>query len=90
VVVTEAVFQPVEILGFKYPPYVNDDGTGMGEKIAMAAFQTQGYSVLFTFYPRNLVVMNFQNGQKHLLMGIRKDFTDHFLWLETSAASALT
>ncbi len=66
--------QPVDILTFQYPHYINGDGTGMAEKIVAAAFQTQGHSVKFTLYPRKRSINNFQKGQGKMFLGVRDYF----------------
>jgi polar amino acid transport system substrate-binding protein len=71
-----AASQPIEILIFHYPPYVNGDGTGMAEKIVAAAFQTQGHSVKFTLYPSKRAINNFQKGQGKMFLGLRDFFSE--------------
>ena len=69
-----AASQPVEILTFQYPHYINGDGTGMAEKIVAAAFQTQGHSVKFTLYPPKRSINNFQKGEGKMFLGVRDYF----------------
>ena len=71
-----AASQPIEILTFQYPPYINGDGTGMAEKIVAAAFQTQGHSVKFTLYPSKRAINNFQKGQGKMFLGSRDHFSE--------------
>ena len=68
--------QPIEMLTFQYPPYANGDGTGMGEEIVAAAFQTQGHSVKFTLYPIKRAISNFQEGQGKMFLGLRDFFSE--------------
>ena len=75
-VVVEATSQPVDILTFHYPPYINGDGTGMAEKIITAAFQTQGHSVKFTIYPNKRAVNNFQTGEGKMFLGVKNVFSE--------------
>ena len=75
-VAVAAASQPIEILTFQYPPYINGDGTGMGEEIVAAAFQTQGHSVKFTLYPSKRAINNFQKGQGKMFLGLRDYFSE--------------
>jgi polar amino acid transport system substrate-binding protein len=68
--------QPIEILTFQYPPYIDGDGTGMAGKIVAAAFKTQGHSVKFTIYPTKRAVNNFQKGQGKMFLGVRNYFSE--------------
>ena len=67
--------QPIEILIFHYPPYINGDGTGMAEEIVAASFETQGHTVKFTLYPTKRAINNFQNGQGKMFLGLRDFFS---------------
>ena len=67
--------QPIEILIFHYPPYINGDGTGMAEEIVAASFETQGHAVKFTLYPTKRAINNFQNGQGKMFLGLRDFFS---------------
>jgi polar amino acid transport system substrate-binding protein len=75
-VAVAAASQPIEIVTFHYPPYINGDGTGMGEKIVAAAFQTQGHSVNFTIYPSKRAINNFQKGKGEMFLGLRDYFSE--------------
>ena len=67
--------QPIEIIIFHYPPYINGDGTGMAEEIVAASFETQGHAVKFTLYPTKRAINNFQNGQGKMFLGLRDFFS---------------
>lgn len=68
--VGKSIAQPVEIITFAYPPYINGDGTGMVEKIVSKSFEAQNQSVKYRIYPLKRAIENFQQGQGQLFIGL--------------------
>lgn len=57
------------LLTFYYPPFMNGDRSGLGEKLHIAAFQERGYEVIFQYYPHKRARKIFSTEDHYLYAG---------------------
>lgn len=67
----------VEITTFSYPPYMNNDGSGLLPVIILKAFQNSGQTAAFKVYPRKRAVLVFEQPEtRGFFLGERSYFPD--------------
>lgn len=87
--VLEALAQPIDVITFHYPPYMNGDGTGIAEQIVVASFKKKGHGVNFITYPRKRAITSFKQGEKDFFLGLPLYFSEdkigysEFIYLRT-------
>lgn len=68
--------EPIDVLTFYYPPYMNGDGTGIAEQITTKAFQKKGHVVKFKVFPRKRAITLFKQGEKDFFLGLPVYFSE--------------
>jgi polar amino acid transport system substrate-binding protein len=67
----------VEITTFSYPPYMNNDGSGLLPTVILKAFKYSGLKAAFKVYPRKRAVLVFEQSEtRGFFLGERSYFPD--------------